>query len=50
MDKSIVIEPIKNAISVELTKNSVITTLVKIESIYGFVAPIQAIIERKEVG
>lgn len=50
MDKSIVIEPIKNAIIVEPTKNSVALSLVKVESIYAFVTPVQVVTERKEVG
>ncbi|MDR6883102.1 hypothetical protein [Bacillus sp. 3255] len=40
MDKSIVIEPIKNSVDVQL---------VKVETLLHFVAPVQNVAERKEV-
>lgn len=50
MDKSISVESVKNSVTLDPTKNRAIVTLVKVETLLYFVAPIQAVTERKEVG
>lgn len=50
MDKSITVDSVKNSVILEPTKNRAIVTLVKVETLIYFVAPVQAVTERKEVG